>query len=444
MNDTIQLEEMLGKYLAGQLGEPESMSGMEQTVRKGLQELGRGALEKWLRAEGEKEERGTVTCQCGAEAKYVRRRKATLRTVLGKVNYQRSYYICPACGRGIYPLDERLGLRPNTMSGELERLAGMMGIEHPFEQGSRLFEELMLISLSNHSLDKAAQAYGEEQIQQEAEWEAEAYDLERVLEQRRTGRPPRRLYGAVDGGRVHIRGEEGVKDALWRELKVGTWFTTRAQPPTGPNDQWSIRAENVSYYADICEAKDFGRLMWTTGFQHQVQLANELIILGDGARWIWDLVSEHFPQAIQIVDWFHACEYLDPVAKAAFRNENQRQEWVKQTKTALWKGQLDDVIDACQQQIDPQRDDDPAQKAVTYFTNNRQRMDYPTYRANGYQIGSGTIESGIKQIATQRMKVAGAFWNLESARKVAKARAAYLSGQWNDLASQRSHLSRAA
>jgi hypothetical protein len=183
---------------------------MEQTARKSLQEIGQGALKKWLRAEGEKGEGETITCQCGAEAEYVRQRKATLRTVLGKVNYQRSYYSCPACGRGIYPLDERLGLRPNAMSGELERLAGMMGVERPFEQGSRLFEELTLISLSNHSLDKAAQAYGEEQIQQEAEWEAEAYDLERVLEQQRTGRPPRRLYGAIDGGRVHIRGEEGV------------------------------------------------------------------------------------------------------------------------------------------------------------------------------------------------------------------------------------------
>ncbi len=444
MNDTIQMEEMLGEYLAGQLAEPESLSEIEQTARKSLQEIGRGAVEKWLRAEAEKGEEKTIICQCGAEAGYVRQRKATLRTVLGRLSYQRSYYVCPACGRGICPLDERLGLRPNAMSSELERLAGMMGVERPFEQGSRLFEELTLISLSDHSLDKAAQAYGEEQIQREAEWEAEAYDLERVLEQRRTGKPPRRLYGAIDGGRVHIRGEEGVEDALWRELKVGTWFTTRAQPPTGPNDQWSIRAKNVNYYADICEAKDFGRLMWTTGFQHQAQLADELIILGDGARWIWELVSEHLPQAIQIVDWFHACEYLEPVAKAAFKSEDQREEWVKRTKTALWEGRLDDVITACQQQIDPQRDDDPAQRAVTYFTNNRQRMDYPSYRANGYQIGSGTIESGIKQIATQRMKVAGAFWNLEPARKVAKARAAYLSDQWNDLALRRSHLSHAA
>ena len=197
-----------------------------------------------------------------------------------------------------------------------------------------------------------------------------------------------------------------MSDAHWRELKVGAWFPTRAQPPTRPGGTWSIQAENVHYYADICEADVFSSLVWSSGFQHHAQLAQELIMLGDDARWIWDLVEEHHPQAIQIVDWFHACAYLEPVATIAFS--------------------------------------DPAQKAVTYFTNNRQRMDYPCYRANGYHIGSGTIESGIKQIAAQRMKVSGAIWNLPSARKVAKARAAYLSDDWDVLATRRTRLDRAA
>jgi hypothetical protein len=104
------------------------------------------------------------------------------------------------------------------------------------------------------------------------------------------------------------------------------------------------------------------------------------------------------------------------------------------------------VLAACQQHVAPNRDDDPARKAVTRYryTNNRYRMDYSTYRANGYHIGSGPIESGIKQIGTHRMKVAGAIWNLEPARKVAKARAAYLSDQWDALAARRTHFARAA
>jgi hypothetical protein len=67
-------------------------------------------------------------------------------------------------------------------------------------------------------------------------------------------------------------------------------------------------------------------------------------------------------------------------------------------------------------------------------------MDYPTYRANGYQIGSGTIESACKQIVTQRLKVASAIWELENAIKTAKARAAWLSGQWSSLVGRRERL----
>ena len=169
-------------------------------------------------------------------------------------------------------------------------------------------------------------------------------------------------------------------------------------------------------------------------------MAQELIILGDGARWIWDIVGENFPNAIQIVDWYHACQYLLPVAGNAFKDKSKAQLWLDRLKDLLWNGELDVVIDACAEHTQAGLEDDPAQKAVTYYSNNRHRMDYPTYRANGYHIGSGTIESAVKQIASQRMKVPGATWNLDAARKVSKARAAYLSHQWDVLATRRTHL----
>jgi hypothetical protein len=164
--------------------------------------------------------------------------------------------------------------------------------------------------------------------------------------------------------------------------------------------------------------------MWATGVQHQAQLAQELIILGDGAEWIWKLVAEHFPKAIQILDWFHATEYLSPVAKMAFTVEEDQRAWVNHAQQALWDGQLDRVIDACLDLAHSEDSSDPAFVAARYFDQNRTRMDYPAYRRQGYQIGSGTIESAAKQIGTMRMKVAGATWNEPSARQVAKARAA--------------------
>ena len=78
--------------------------------------------------------------------------------------------------------------------------------------------------------------------------------------------------------------------------------------------------------------------MWARGVQRHAQLAHELVILGDGAEWIWNLVDQHFPQAIQILDWFHATEYLYPVAKAAFTAEADQMAWTERMKQALWEG----------------------------------------------------------------------------------------------------------
>jgi hypothetical protein len=415
-----------------------SLSEIEQEIRRQMVEAGRQALTQCLENRQEKYPAEACPCPgCGEDAAYVRQRKGTLRTTLGQVKYQRSYYLCDNCHQGTYPLDNQLGLRPNEMSAELERLGGMVGVEMSFGKGSNLFTELTLVPLSNHSLDKAAQAYGREVEKVEAEWKMEAQNQTALQKRQQGARRPLRLYGSMDGVKVHIRGD---KEHPWRDLKIGAWFEARGRPPRHPDGEWHIQAENISYYADICPSLEFSPLFWATGVQHNAHLAQELVVLGDGAEWIWNLVAANFPKAVQIVDWFHACEYFAPVAKAAFADKQLQEKWIAKTKTALWEGRLDEVIAACQTHVCPKRRDDPAQKAVTYFSNNRSRMDYPDYRANGYQIGSGTIESAAKQIGSLRMKVPGAIWNEDGARYVAKARAAYLSGQWNSIAQRRTRL----
>jgi hypothetical protein len=316
----------------------------------------------------------------------------------------------------------------------LERLAGMTGVALPFGKGRDLFEALTLISLSDQTLAKATQAYGATAMLREQQWQEVANDQAELQRRKRECRKPLRLYGAIDATKVHTRGDG---EHPWRDLKVGAWFEARGMPPKTPDGQWRIQAENIHYYADICPASEFGSLMWATAVRYHAQLARELVILGDGADWIWKLVTEHFPHAVQILDWFHATEYLMPVAKAAISTEEAQMEWMVQSKQALWDGMLDEVIDACLDLAQAEDSSDPAYVAARYFNQNRNRMDYPAYRRQGYQIGSGTIESAAKQIGMMRMKVAGAIWNVESARKVAKARAAYLSNEWDALATYR-------
>ena len=444
MQSSAPLGQQYGRYvmeLTAQLFQPEtpaSLSHMERDIRTMLLKQGRFLLEVWLAMLEEPYPAESIPCPCGGEALYQFRREATLLTVLGQVPYQRAYYVCPRCHQGRFPLDEQLGLRPGQMSAELESLAAMTGAQLPFQQGSQLFECLTLISLSDHSLAKATQAIGAEVEAQEREWMEQSRDEQWLQTQQRLSHGPERLYGSLDGVKVHIRGDQ---EHPWRELKVGAWFTTTQQPPHNPDEDWEIQATDISYYCDLCDAHQFGELVWATGCQQRAQLARELIFLGDGAEWIWNLVREHYPEAIQIVDWFHATEYIAPVAQAAFSDEAQHTTWTHRVRSALWEGDLDRVIRAFQEYVAHPRAGEAAAKAVTYFTNNRHRMDYPTFRARGYQIGSGTIESGCKRIATQRLKVAGAIWNEENATKTAKARGALLSAQWEAITARREHLS---
>ncbi|MBM3190971.1 MAG: ISKra4 family transposase [Chloroflexi bacterium] len=426
------------------MGSPRSVSEMERRIREALLGLGRFLLNAWLALQEGPYPAQRIACRCGAEAEYLSKRDAVLLTMLGRVTYQRAYYLCPRCHHGCCPLDERLGLRPGEMSAELESLVGMTGALMTFAKGSDLFEQLTLTSISPQSMDTATQAMGAEMMRVEEEWLQASEDGLALRAQERAPKDGRRLYAALDATKVHTHEQQGAEDEGWRDLKVGAWFVTDAPPPQRPEAEWDIRAEQISYFCDFAEAKQFGKLLWATGIQRQALRASELVVLGDGAEWIWNLAHDNYPEATQIVDWFHAAERLGEVAKAAFQDPDAQRKWRDRARELLWEGKTSQVIQSCQLLVEGSRGQEEARQAVTYFTNNASRMDYATYRSKGYQIGSGTIESGCKQLGIQRMKVPGATWNLEGARLTAKARAAFLSNQWEILATRREYLPRVA
>lgn len=420
------------------------MSEMERAIRVALQEVGLSTLSAWLEQQEGSSLEHSITCRCGGTAEYQCKREGVLVTSLGKVRYKRAYYLCPACHRGTFPLDERLGLRPGEMSAELESLLGMVGALLPFEKGTGLVERLMLVKASPQSTDKATEAMGGEVMRVEEEWKATSWDAEAINAQEREGKKGPRLYGSLDAVKYHDREKRNEDDEGWRDLKVGVWFETDAKPPSKPDEDWEIRARNITYYCDIVEAERFGELVWATGFQRKALQAQEIVFLGDGADWIWNLVDEQYPQAVQIVDWFHATEHLGTVAKAAYADPVEQRQWLDRVKADLWAGAMDKVIAAFEVLTTEGKGGGEPRKAAAYFEKHRQRMDYAAFRAKGYQIGSGTVESSCKQMGIERMKVPGAIWSTEGGRRTAKARAAFLSGQWDTIAARREHLPQAA
>lgn len=420
---------------------------IETHLRECLVELGAQSLGAYLSSQEACHPVAQVACVCGGQAGYVCYKPAKVKSVFGWTSYRRAYYVCAECHQGQKPLDQRLGLEPGQVTAGLADLLGVAGVQTSFEKGCHLVERFLLVALSENTLRKETQGFGQLQAEQEADWVTASQDPEWLQAHLRMERTyPHRLYGSLDGAHAPLNEE-------WRELKVGCWFEAEAIPKEQVSsyrqaqvgELGALRAKNITYYCDLEQAQAFGELMWATGCQRRADLVPEIVFVADGAAWIWNLVSYYYPQATQIVDWYHAAGYLEPIAKALFgADQATRQQWLENIRTYLWEGQVQQVISACAVWVTHPQAGDAAQKAVTYYTNNQHRMDYAHFRTAGYLIGSGTVESGCKQIVTQRLKRSGARWTETGARLTAKARAAWLSGQWNHLTHLRAQLPLAA
>ena len=134
--------------------------------------------------------------------------------------------------------------------------------------------------------------------------------------------------------------------------------------------------------------------------QHEPTLAE-----GDSAQWIWHIAERHFPRATQIVDWYHASEYIWNAASAIWGQAGEeRAGWAQAQLDLLWEGQVGEVV----VELERWRERGEAvAAALSYYYEHQHRMDYASYRARGLQIGSGSAESACKQLVTARLEQAG-------------------------------------
>ena len=412
------------------------LEDLERVTRQAIQQIGKQYLQLLMATCRPSDLPARILCRCGGQAEYVRERAGTVISWLGQVEVKRGYYLCSRCHHGTYPLDEQLGFRAGGLSKSLQEGAAMLGVHLPFEEGSEVFERLTQVALSDNAIRMATEQIGRERAKMDTQQVDAAWDAEEVALPSDPPDPPQRLYGSVDG--TSVRTEDG-----WRKPKLGCWYTTESPPPQERPEDWQPQAEEIYYYADLASAEEFGRLSYVTGRQQGAAQASELVFVADGAPWIWELVAMHFPNAVEILDWYHAAEYVWDVAHTFYGQESpQAEAWTNECLDHLWHGEFEAVLDAFRAHRDDAEHADKARKALNYFTAHRHRMRYPDFRAQGYHIGSGTIESGCKRVIGARLKQAGMTWTEAGARQVIKARAMYLSHEWDTFCDQRSPLRR--
>lgn len=424
---------------------------IENRMREALRQIGQQALGMFL-SSMQATPASEIDCPCGGKLHYQRMRTAQVISVFDRVHYERAYYAGCQCKRGRAPLDEQFGLEPGAVTAGLAALLGLAGIGFSYDQSPKWLRDYLLFDVAQNTVRSETEKMGVLQQEFETELIQQSQDEEYLqARERDPGVIPSRLYGSLDAAKVRIEprskpGELPIEHEDWRDMKVLSWFEVEPVPPAQRSrrqrqkvarEQPALRAKNLKYFCDIVAAEEFGKLLWASGMQMKADLSPELIFLGDGAPWIWNLVSHYYPNAVQIVDWYHAEEHLERVAAAAFPDPQTRSTWLENVVQALWEGQVERVIQACQALATACAE---AQKAANYFYTNAERMRYDRFRTTGYMIGSGSVESACKQIVTQRLKLPGAQWIVEGAVQTAKARAAWLSGEWRSLCARRSTL----
>jgi hypothetical protein len=368
-------------------------------------------------------------------ARYVELRSKPVLTAVGKAECLRPYYLCEHCHRGQFPVDVELDIENTELSPGVRRMLAAVGHEGPFEQGRKQMELLAGLSVTTKAVERTAEAIGEDiEVRQQHE-RGRALQLELPIP---LGPRILILYVEMDGTGIPVvqqetEGRAGKQDgqpAHTREAKLGCVFTQTMVDEEG----YPVRDEaSTSYVGAIESCEEFGGRLYAEAWQRGWARAEKKVVLGDGAEWIWNQASLHFPDAIQIVDLYHAREHLWSLGAKLYPHDSPAQKrWVMVRKDKLDEGKIERLVVLLRLQATshPELAEDLRTEA-NYFEDNKERMRYPKFRKQGLFVGSGVIEAGCKTVLG-RLKRSGMFWTVRGANAIIALRCSQLSGRFED------------
>jgi hypothetical protein len=236
------------------------------------------------------------------------------------------------------------------------------------------------------------------------------------------------LYIEPDGAALNTRSKD-ENGSSWRENKLGivfssdnihTWTNCK-----GEKQHQISKREYVAYMGGVSE---FKKHLLSCALKNGYGDYKETVLISDGATWIRNMRDELFPDAQQILDYYHLCENVNTYAKQLFGMEpSQYSEWANEICNLLKASRWAEVL------VKLESIKKPSYCPIDlhgYISHNIANIDYVQYLDKGYFIGSGAIESGNKSVLQQRLKQAGMRWNTHTAQCLLTLRAKYKSGLW--------------
>lgn len=312
--------------------------------------------------------------------------------------------MCPGCQHGEFVADALLGLG-GFLTARARRLVCLCGTQDSFGRAERMLRELAGWSVDAETIRRASHA--------------EAARLARVRDEilntaERFTEAPGDWELQIDAGKVNT--ETG-----WRDVKVGVF--ARRERAVGVSalghQQRDLPKPSVrSMRAAIEPAEAFGLRCRAEADRLAAPGDESVSVLGDGAEWIWNLAEHHFPGAEQVLDVFHASQYLADLARAGCGEDAAAAaKWLDEARTALvadgWAGVCEYVMTSASEMPDRAAMEAAFPKVANYLAGHQDRLHYAARLRRGQAIGSGLIEGTIKQTIGRRMKQTGARWRAD-------------------------------
>lgn len=363
-------------------------------------------------------------------------RTKRILTMLGEVPYRRSRYKCTACGTVRYPADEAFGIENTSRSPGVRRQVARLGAKETFHETAEDLRELAGIELSRKDAERISEEVGEEI----AAWD----QMERRHHRTRAESVPDLLksietfYIEFDGTGAPMvpwelegrKGKQSDGSAKTREIKLGCVFTQTALDEKGR----PIRDPNSTTFTGAIEdSATFGWRIYEEALRRGLFEAKRVIVLGDGAEWIKNLAQHHFPNALRIIDFYHAKEHVANLCRALFSQPMLIVQYRERWWQWLEQGDIEAIMEDARNNLprDPQENKD-ARREIDYLDKNKEEMRYQQFRQKGLFIGSGVIEAACKNIVGRRLKQSGMEWTVRGANAITALRCAQLSGRTQD------------
>ncbi len=401
-------------------------------MRAALHRAGAAALSRLLQFPAPTQEQRTVACPGGRPAPYYELRSKPVLTAVGPVAVSRPYYLCPHCHTGQFPADVELDIENTEFSPGVRRMQALVGQDAPFDHGRQQLKVLAALEVTTKSVERTAEAIGEDIAQREHREIQRAMQLDLPIP---LGEPIPILYVQMDGTGVPAVKKETVgrpgradgQPAQTREAKLGCVFTQT----TWDEEGYPLRdPDSTTYTGAIETAEEFGPRIYREAWERGWSRAHKKVVVGDGAAWIWNLAAEQFPGAMEIVDLYHARQHLWEVARRLYpQQEGKQKAWMKvHQKRLLDKGKIEKLVEVLRSVEGPIPEaTEKIRTEADYFARNAARMRYPKFRRQHLFVGSGVIEAGCRTVIGARLKQSGMFWTVPGANAILALRCCHLN-----------------